>query len=125
MKANELKAIYDKLNAASKAKIENDLKAHIIYALAYFYEEAQVGDNPLDLDKPIPYDDYEITGIEMMFHSNPKGEMVFHQQVKSQPSEVATNPLEILTMEKLFALMDAFEQQDFVYDEAFDFSKVK
>lgn len=127
MKATELETIYNQLDEHRKQTVGPELKNHLIAALAYFYEEAQIGDNPLELKRPIPYDDrgndvYEITGIEMMF-SGPKGEMVFHQQVESEPSEVATNPLEILSVETLLSLMKAYEKQGFVYDEEFNIVK--
>lgn len=126
MKAAQLKDIYNKLNASKKEAVTPDLKNHIIAALAYFYEEAQVGDNPLDLKKPIDYDEsgndvYQITGIEMMFNANPQGEMYFHQQVESDPSEMASNPLDILDVETLLSVMETFEKQGFDYDEVFEF----
>lgn len=120
MKATELKKIYDQLSPAKQSTVEQHLKDHIIAALAYFYEEAQVGDNPLELEHPITYGDqgYEITGIEMMFDETPKGAMVFHQNVER-------GPLESLTIETLLSVMKAYEEQGFDYDEAFDFNSKK
>lgn len=128
MKAAQLKDTYNKLNARTKEAVTPDLKNHIIAALAYFYEGAQVGDNPLELIKPIDYDEsgndvYQITGIEMMFDSNQQGEMYFHQQVESDPSEMASNLLDILEVETLLSIMEAFEKQGFDYEEQFDFEK--
>lgn len=123
MKAEQLEAILKQRHPSKQKKaFEQLVKEHIIGALAYFYEGAQVGDNPLELRKHIPYaeegeDVYVITGIEMMFNDNPKGEMYFHQAVESDPSEASSNPLSILPLDDLIKLLKAFEKQMKCYFE--------
>lgn len=126
MKSIELEKLLKTLTKQQQEFIEQGVKDHIISALAYFYEVAQVGDNPLDLNKSIPYDDngtdvYLITGIEMMFYGS-DGEMYFHQAVESDPSEVAMNPLSILTLTDLIELLKAYEKEmNCFYEGEFEF----
>lgn len=96
------------------------VKDHIIEALAYFYEAAQIGDNPLELKTPISYPDKEgvnlITGIEMMFDENPKGEMNYLKQYENEEA-VTKFPLRLLSVVILMELLKAYETQMCCYYE--------
>lgn len=88
------------------------IRQHILAALGYLYEATDVGDNPLELgEHSITYSDgaeYLITGIEMMFDENPKGEMVFHQ-IEEGNGESATYPVTNLSLDSLKELLEAAE----------------
>lgn len=105
------------MKASEITRVIDQLKEQVIDALAWFYKNSDVGDNPLDLKKPVEYaendnDVYLVTGIEMMFDKKrPKGYMVFHQCVQDCPSEVATNPLDDLSIDNLTLILKQVEKQ--------------
>lgn len=103
------------MKAKQLDKIIAAVKEHMIEALAYFYEEAQVGDNALELKIPrvckADYDNvYLIIGIEMMFDENPKGVMNYHQKAENG-TKVTKFPLHLLSNQILLSLLKAYEKQ--------------
>lgn len=110
--------------------IINAVKSHIIEALTYFYKNSEVGDNPLKLKEPLCVVDknitFIITGIEMMFDENVKGEMCFCEEPENDESLSAKYPLRLLQVQSLSYLLSSLEEQlNCHYDSVIELDIIK